>query len=534
MTGSADGTGSAARFNQLRGIAADRAGNVYAIDSVSNFAGTGATIRKITSAGVVTTVAGSPTSYGSDDGTGSVARFNNPFAVAADASGTIYVADTDNHAIRKITPAGLVTTFAGSPLLNGSNDGAGTAARFNLPRGVATDRSGNVYVADMGNSTIRKITSDGVVTTFAGSPGIAGSTDGTGTDARFVRPMDVATDGSGNVYVAHADFYVGEDTGATIRKITTAATVTTLAGTPLGWGFVDGTGSAARFFRPSGVAADRSGNVYVADSGNNAIRKITAAGIVTTLAGTFLYGSTDGTGSAARFASPTRVATDSADNIYVADSSNHTIRKITPAGAVTTLAGSAGQAGNVDGTGSIARFVRPEGVATDSSGNVYVADYGNRTVRKITLAGTVTTVGGAPSNFGGVADGTGNAARFHHLLGVATDISGNIYLVDESSIRVGRPALADSATIDMAIGTVGATRQLNAFPQTATRWQWSIIRRPSASSATLSSSSISNPLFTPDVADLYVFRLIASDGVRSSITTVSLTPTPLRRRSVHP
>jgi len=246
-------------------------------------------------------------------------------------------------------------------------------------------------------------------------------------------------------------------------------------------------------------------------------------------------GSADGTGSAARFNLPKGVATDSAGNIYVADADNSTIRKITPAGVVTTLAGSAGLSGSADGTGSAARFNLPKGVATDSAGNVYVADGDNHTIRKITPAGVVTTLAGSAGQ-SGIADGTGSAARFSGPQGVATDSRGNVFVADtfNNKIRVGRPALADSATIDFSTGTVGTTRRISTSAQTATSWQWTLIRRPSASTATLSSTSIRNPVFTPDVPDLYIFQLTASNGVRTSITTISLTATPVssRRRSV--
>jgi IPT/TIG domain/NHL repeat/GYF domain 2 len=508
--GSVDGTGSAARFASPVGVAVDGSGNVYVADSGNH------TIRKITPAGVVTTLAGTAGSVGSADGTGSAAQFNFPRGVAVDGSGNVYVADTNT--IRKITPAGVVTTLAGTAGTSGSADGTGSAARFYSPRGVAVDGSGNVYVADTFNSTIRKITPAGVVTTLAGTAGSVGSADGTGSAARFDDPSGVAVDGSGNVYVA-------DTWNHTVRKITPAGVVTTLAGTAYSYGSADGTGSAARFCFPRGVAVDGSGNVYVADTNNGTIRKITPAGVVTTLAGTALSGgSADGTGSAARFYSPSGVAVDSSGNVYVADAGNSTIRKITPAGVVTTLAGTAGSVGSADGTGSAARFYSPSGVAVDGSGNVYVAD--TNTIRKITPTGVVTTLAGTAGTSGST-DGTGSAARFSSPVGVAVDGSGNVYVADTSNnaIRKGVPAIPDVATIDAASGPFGVTRQLGTSPFTATSWQWSLIRRPSSSSAQLSSSSIPNPTFTPDVVDLFVFRLIASNSSGTSITFVSLVAT---------
>ena len=330
-----------------------------------------------------TTLAGAAGAGGSTDATGSAARFNHPEGVAVDGSGNVYVADTGNHMIRKISAAGVVSTAAGSPGSTGSTDGTRSAARFNTPDGVAADGSGNVYVADTRNHTIRKISAAGVVTTLAGTAGSTGSTDGTGSAARFKHPRGVAVDDSGNVYVADRD-------NSTIRKISAAGVVTTLAGTAGSGGSTDGTGSAARFNQPRGVAVDSTGNIYVADTSNQTIRKISAAGVVTTLAGTAgTSGSADGTGSAARFKNPRGVAVDASGNVYVADSNNETIRKISAAGAVTTLAGTAGRTGSTDGTGSAARFSNPYGVAVDGSGNVYVADTSNSTIRKIP-AGALT------------------------------------------------------------------------------------------------------------------------------------------------
>jgi len=517
-SGTADGTGSAARFTWPTGVAVDGTGNVYVAG------GNSPTIRKIAPTGDVTTLAGtagSTDSAGSADGTGSAARFNHPYGVAVDASGNVYVADQFNNTIRKITPAGVVSTLAGLACFHGSTDGTGSVARFYEPYDVAVDGSGNVYVADTDNQTIRKITPAGVVSTLAGTAGSYGSADGTGNAARFCFPYGVAVDGLDNVYVA--DSY-----NSSIRKITPAGVVSTLAGGG-GAGSADGTGSAARFNEPWGVAADGSGNVYVADTHNHTIRKITPAGVVSTLAGLAgSPGSADGTGSTARFEGPWGVAVDGSGNVYVADRSNQTIRKITPGGDVSTMAGLAGSQGSADGTGSAARFDYPCGVAVDGSGNVYVAD-GYFTIRKITPTGDVTTLAGLAATSQGSTDGTGSAARFNYPCGVAVDGSGNVYVADtfNNTIRKGTPSIADVAIIDQASGAAGATRQLDTSPQTAVTWQWNEIRFPTGSSAALSSTSIRNPTFTPDVADLYVFRLLATDAAgNQSISTVQLMGTP--------
>ncbi len=284
---------------------------------------------------------GDTSSAGTVDGTGAAARFNDPFGVAADGAGNLYLTDRGNHTIRKITPAGVVTTFAGTAGVVGNADGTGAAASFDYPVGIATDSAGNVYVADYGNYTIRKITPAGVVTTLAGAAGTKGSVDGARATARFNGPLGVATDRAGNIYVTDAGT---PDMGNTIRKITPDGVVTTFAGTAGVAGSIDGTGAAARFDFPRGIATDRAGNVYVADFNNHTIRKITPAGVVTTLAGKAgVEGSDDGAGAAARFDGPVAIATDSAGNFYVADELGRAIRKITPAGMVSTVVRVAGQ-----------------------------------------------------------------------------------------------------------------------------------------------------------------------------------------------
>ena len=424
VKGSADGNGAAAKFQEPYGVAVDASGNVFVADASNR------TIRKISSAGVVTTFAGTAGSYGSVDGTGASAKFGSPYGVAVDSSGDVYVADNSNSTIRKITSSGIVTTIAGTASSTGLTDGTGANARFKYPHGVAVDLSGNVYVADLANSAIRKITSTGVVTTIVGSYALwgfdissSGSADGTGIDTKFKSPTGIAVDINGNVYV-------GDYGNATIRKITAAAVVTTMAGTVGSWGSTDGTGAAAKFYITHGVAADSAGNVYVADTGNYTIRKITSAGFVTTLAGIAgSVGSADGNGVDARFNNPSGVAVDSNGNVYVADTENATIRKITAAGVVTTLAGTAGSIGSADGTGAVARLYYPYGVAVDSSGNVYVADTLNHSVRKITSNGLVTTLAGTSGSWGS-ADGAGADAKFDYPVGVAVDSSGNVYVAD--------------------------------------------------------------------------------------------------------
>jgi len=496
---SLDGTGTAARFDHPEGIASDATGNLYVADTGNN------TIRKITPAGIVTTVAGSaiydPRPQTLIDGTGSAARFSSPSGIAVDAAGIIYVADTDNHSIRKITSGGAVTTFAGSgsSFDYGSTDGTGSAARFTFPRGAATDAAGNVYITDTstirkitpagvvttlagsanriaadaagnlyvtGSSTIRKITASGIVTTIAGSDGIYGFADGTGSAARFDLPLGLVVDATGNVFVA-------DSVHDTIRKVTPAGVVTTLAGSAYGAGATDSTGTAARFYNPKGVAVDGAGNVYVADLYNCTIRKITASGAVTTLAGLAGIngttgsggsfgdaGSADGTGSVARFAGPAGIAVDAAGMVYVADTNNNTIRKITPAGAVTTLAGDASAPPFPVGPSSVLTpFYDPTSVAVDSTGNVYVADYGNSRIAKVTPDGVVTTLAGSAGN-PGWADGTGTAAQFHGPQAIAVDRAGNVYVAERVNYTIRK--ITPGGVVTTLAGSAGEPGSVDA------------------------------------------------------------------------
>ena len=336
---------------------------------------TGGAVAAPSSIGVVTTLAGGGCTgcNGSfADGTGSAARFYGPNGVAVDSSNNVYVADQVNQRIRKISLSGIVTTLAGSSS-QAYADGTGKAASFNFPMGAAVDGSGNVYVGDHGNSRIRKVTPTGVVTTLAGN-GYNAYADGIGTAASFDEPRGLSVDSIGNVYVA-------DRANHRIRKVTPTGIVTTLAGSGIG-AYADGTGSNAYFNLPEGVVVDGSGNVYVADTENNRIRKVNPSGVVTTFAGNGNKGYSDGTGTAASFARPSGITMDGSGNLYVGDVENNRIRKVSPSGVVTTLAGSGNRA-YADGTGTAASFSYPKGVAVDGSGNVYVGDQSNHRIRKI-------------------------------------------------------------------------------------------------------------------------------------------------------
>ena len=436
-----NGTAGAPWFTYPSGVAADSSGNIYVADRASQ------TIRRISPDGAVQTFAGLHNTPGSSDGRGSAARFNQPHGVAVDTVGNVYVADAGNHTVRKITAEGVVTTIAGTPGSWGSIDGTGRAARFNTPHGLTVDSAGTIYVADTYGNTIRKIASGGVVTTLAGSAGNRGNVDGTGTAARFYYPTAIAADGAGNLFVADSEMH-------TIRKVSPAGEVTTVAGLAGTRGSSDGVGSAARFSEPSGVAVDGDGNVYVGDTRNSTIRKISPDGAVSTLAGVAQQGGvTDGSGSAARFADPQGVAVAADGTIYVADSRNHLIRAVTPAGAVTTAAG------------AVALFNRPADVAVGRGGDIYIADSDNATIRRIAPDGATSTFAGL-AGVRGSTDGTGPAARFWAPVGLSFDPEGNLYVVERSTtVRKITPAGVVSTVAGSPIqgGSVDGPRNVARF-----------------------------------------------------------------------
>lgn len=317
----------------------------------------------------VSTFAGS--TQGFVNGTATTAKFNWPMGIAIDTEGTIFVVDSANYVIRKITSAGVVSTFAGSGI-GGFADGIASVAQFNGIDGLAVDTAGNVYVADTNNHRIRKISAAGVVSTLAGST--QGYANGTGTAARFNNPSGVAVDAAGNVFVTDTYNY-------RIRKITPAGVVSTLAGSGIA-GFANGSGTAAQFNKTYGIAVNDTGSIFVADALNHRVRKITASGVVTTFAGS-VYGYANGNGTTAKFSYPYGITVDATDNVYVTDAEDNRIRKITIAGMVSTLAGS-GIGGFADGIGTTAQFINPCGVTVDAVGSVFISDATNHRIRKIT------------------------------------------------------------------------------------------------------------------------------------------------------
>lgn len=345
----------------------------------------------------VTTLSGNGTG-GFANGTGTTAtQLKSPSGLVVNSSGNILVADTNNHNIRTLNYLSGSSYIIGGPFVGGYSQQAGDTnggtgfSRLFFPIGVCIDQAGNLYVADSGNCLIRKISSSGSATTLAGisnfNGGNAGYIDGNGASAKFSTPSGVAVDASGNVYVADTNNHV-------IRKITSSGVVSTFAGSGVA-GFSDGSATVAKFNYPTGITIDTAGNLYIADKTNHRIRKITPSGLVSTIAGSGIAGFTDATGILARFNSPSGIAIDSSGNLFIADTSNHRIRMIDSNNIVTTYAGS-GVAGYADGTGTVARFNFPTGIAVNGMGNVYVADKSNHRIRKITSTSVSINYSGNP------------------------------------------------------------------------------------------------------------------------------------------
>lgn len=318
----------------------------------------------------VTTLAGTGTA-GSIDGPVATALFRTVQGVAIGADGSVIVTDRGNNRIRRITPAGEVIPVAGANSA-GYTEGTGAAARFRLPWRAVEDGQGNIFVADRDNHAIRKITPAGVVTTIAGT-GTAGYADGPAAAAQFNQPLDIVADAAGNLFVA-------DNLNHRIRKISADGQVTTIAGNGTA-GFANGTGTAAQFRNPSGLEIDKDGNLLIADRLNHRVRKVTQAGVTTTLAGDGTSGYLDGDASAARFADPYGITVDASGNIFIADLNNHKVRKISTEGKVTSIAG--GAKGFTDGLGAGAQLNTPTDVCIDRNGNLYVADQANHAIRKL-------------------------------------------------------------------------------------------------------------------------------------------------------
>jgi sugar lactone lactonase YvrE len=408
----------------------DSQGNLYIADFYN------ARIRKVTPAGVISTVAGNGSSgFNGDGGPATTAQIGNPWGLALDSAGVLYISDFKNCQVRKVAADGMISTVAGTGIGGFSGDGEpGPAAKISKPRDVAVDSAGNLYIADSYNNRIRKVTLDGRINTVAGS-GTAGYSgdSGSATAAMMRLPSGMALDSSGNLYIA-------DSSDNRIRKIAPDGAINTVAGSgTAGYSGDGGSATMAQLNSPNHVVVDPSGNLYIADGLNWRIRKVAANGIISTFVGTgdCAYSGDGGRATAAMITYPEGMVFDSAGNFYFADNGNHRIRKVTVDGMISTVAGNgtAGYRGD-NGSAKAASLNRPSGVAIDSAGNIYIGDAGNNVVRMVTSGGIINSVAGngimGYSGDGGPATmaslNSGQVAGLN--IGVTIDSSNNLLITD--------------------------------------------------------------------------------------------------------
>jgi trimeric autotransporter adhesin len=440
------GQATSAKLGGPHGIAVDSYGNIYIADTYNN------RIRRITSNGVISTFAGTGIAgFSGDGGPAAAAKLNTPFGLAIDSFGNLYIADVGNQRIRRITSAGVISTFAGIGTVGFSGDtDSATSAKLNFPYGVSADSSGNIYIADTANNRIRKINSAGIINTVAGNGSSGYSGDGNqATLAKIFYPYDVSADSFGNFFIVDSGNY-------RIRMVTSAGVISTFAGNGTqGYGGDGGQATAALLDGVRSVVADSS-TIYIADSNNHRIRKVAPSGLISTVAGQSGFSGDAGYAANAMISSPSGVASDSNGNLYVADTSNHRVRRVSGAGIISTIAGNgiAGYSGD-GGQAVSAKLNTPDGLAVDSSGNIYVADSYNHRIRKITSDGVISTFAGTGA-FGYSGDGgQATAAQLYYPHDVAVDVFGNLYIADTNNHRIRKVTSSGIISTVAGTGTAG-------------------------------------------------------------------------------
>lgn len=429
--GGFSGDGGLATAAKLMGpvaVLTDAAGNIYIADNANR------RVRKITTNGIINTIAGTGVAGTTGDGGQAIlARLGFLSAIALNAAGELFIADNTYHIVRKVAVNGIISRVAGTGASGFSGDGGlATAAKFNAINGVTTDLSGNIYISDTYNNRVRKVASNGIITTIAGTGGGGFSGDGALAKlAQLYRPTNVAIDPAGNLLIS---------SNFRIRKLTVSSNIiNTIAGNGSGGYCGDGGSvSLAQFYHPVGLAVDQTGNIFFADRENNRVRKITSAGIITTIAGTGVIGFSGdgGPASAAQLNLPTSVAVDAAGNIFITDYGNFRIRKIASNGIITTIAGTGVKGFNGDGLAISATIWGPDGITLDALGNIYFADQFNNRIRKISPAGTIITIAGNGTNGFGGDGGVAILAALSWPNAVKVDRMGNVLIADRRNNRV--------------------------------------------------------------------------------------------------
>lgn len=432
------GPATSASLNLPVGVAVDLAGNVFIADGGSSFGDGGERIRRVATDGAISTVAGNGSpGFSGDGGPATAAQLNRVQGVAVDSAGNLYIADTGNNRVRKVTPDGIITTVAGDGRCCYLGDNVpATSTPLNSPYAVAVDAAGALYIADTFNDRIRKVGSGGMIATVAGGAGRGYSGDGgPATAAQLNWPSGLALDSSGNLYVADSYNY-------RIRLLSRDGTIRTVAGTGRNTFSGDaGPAVATPLSLPLGVAVDAAGNLYIADSGNSRVRKVDAVGTLRTLAGNgnYRFSGEGGQATAASLNRPARVVIDVSGSFCISDSGNHRVRKVAPNGVITTIAGRGGNGFSGDGgPATQALLSNPSGLALDSAGNLYIADTGNRRVRRVDTGGIIATVAGSDATGGGGAGdgGPATSAAFSYPGDVAVDAAGNLYIADALDGRI--------------------------------------------------------------------------------------------------
>lgn len=425
-----NGPAAAAQVNHPEGVTADASGNIYIADTYNN------RIRMIDAAGNITTIAGTGTAGYSGNGIPATqATLNGPTSVAIDATGNLFIADFNNSAVRKVDLTGTMSQVAGSGTGGFSGDGGpATSAQLSQPYALTLDAAGNLYITDTGNNRIRKINTSGAISTMAGA-GLSSppNNNGPALQANLDKPVGIARDASGN-------FYVSEMMSHTIRKISSTGIITAFAGTGTAAFAGDGgPADSAKLSSPHAIVSDALGNLWIADTGNNRIRKIGANDTIATVAGTGTssFAGDGGPAMGAQFNKPSGMAIDKNGSLHIADAANHRIRKITQAGTVSTVAGSGVQGMAGDGGSAVAAALnQPSSIVFDTTGNLFIADAGNNRIRKVDTNGIITTVAGTGAAGYAGDGGPALSAKLNFPAGIAVDKAGNMFIADTYNNRV--------------------------------------------------------------------------------------------------